>query len=212
MFSFIKKDERIIDFIARAGGFTDEADLNALKIIRKTALNSDELSKIESKNNIENTTNQTDLNKKNIEITKEVSIPIEWNKLQKNKNTSSNILLEPNDNIIIPKKKQTVVVSGNVMFDTEVPYKKGKSLKYYLKNAGGTSNKGWLKKVYVVHANGSASSSSSFLGFRSYPKILPGSKIIVPEKPEKSKMTTGEIIGISSILTSLAGILLAVFK
>ena len=47
---------------------------------------------------------------------------------------------------------------------------------------------------------------------KSYPKILPGSKIIVPEKPEKSKMTTGEIIGISSILTSLAGILLAVFK
>nr|WP_298659742.1 SLBB domain-containing protein [uncultured Flavobacterium sp.] len=211
-YAIIKKDERIIDFIARAGGFTDEADLNALKIIRKKALNSDELSKIESKNNIENTTNQTDLNKKNIEITKEVSIPIEWNKLQKNKNTSSNILLEPNDNIIIPKKKQTVVVSGNVMFDTEVPYKKGKSLKYYLKNAGGTSDKGWLKKVYVVHANGSASSSSSFLGFKSYPKILPGSKIIVPEKPEKSKMTTGEIIGISSILTSLAGILLAVFK
>ena len=112
----------------------------------------------------------------------------------------------------VPKKKQTVIVSGNVMFDTEVPYKKGKSLKYYLKNAGGTSDKGWLKKVYVVHANGSASSSSSFLGFRSYPKILPGSKIIVPEKPEKSKMTTGEIIGISSILTSLAGLLLAVFK
>jgi len=201
-YAIIKKDERIIDFINRAGGFTDEADINAIKILRKTTLNSDEL----VKNKIDNSA------KNNLEIVKDVSIPIEWDKLKKNKNGASNILLEINDIIIIPNKKQTVIVSGNVMFDTEVPYKKGKSLKYYLKNAGGTTDKGWLKKVYVVHANGSASSSSSFLGFNSYPKILPGSKIIVPEKPEKSKMTTGEIIGISSILTSLAGILLAVFK
>lgn len=208
-YAIIKKEERIADFITRAGGFTDEADYNALKIIRKTELNSDELSKNERKN--ENATN-ADLNKPFVQITKEVSIPIEWEKIKNNKNTSSNVLLEPNDNIIIPKKKQTVIVSGNVMFYTEVPYKKGKGLKYYLKNAGGTSDKGWLKKVYVIHANGAASSSSSFLGVRSYPKVLPGSKIIIPEKPEKSKMTTGEIIGISSILTSLAGILLAVFK
>lgn len=208
-YAIIKKEERIADFITRAGGFTDEADYNALKIIRKTELNSDELSKNERKN--ENATN-ADLNKPFVQITKEVSIPIEWEKIKNNKNTSSNVLLEPNDNIIIPKKKQTVIVSGNVMFDTEVPYKKGKGLKYYLKNAGGTSDKGWLKKVYVIHANGAASSSSSFLGVRSYPKVLPGSKIIIPEKPEKSKMTTVEIIGISSILTSLAGILLAVFK
>lgn len=208
-YAIIKKEERIADFITRAGGFTDEADYNALKIIRKTELNSDELSKNERKN--ENATN-ADLNKPFVQITKEVSIPIEWEKIKNNKNTSSNVLLEPNDNIIIPKKKQTVIVSGNVMFYTEVPYKKGKGLKYYLKNAGGTSDKGWLKKVYVIHANGAASSSSSFLGVRSYPKVLPGSKIIIPEKPEKSKMTTVEIIGISSILTSLAGILLAVFK
>lgn len=176
-YAIIKKDERISDLIARAGGFNDEADVEALKVVRN-----------------------------------KLNIPIDWKKITKNPTSSLNLLIEPSDSISIAKKKLTVLVAGGVMFDTEVPYKKGRNIKYYINNAGGTTDKGWLKKVYVVHANGSASSSSSFLGFRSYPKVLPGSKIIIPEKPEKTKMTTGEIIGISSILTSLAGILLAVFK
>ncbi len=176
-YAIIKKDERISDLIARAGGFNDEADVAALKVVRN-----------------------------------KLNIPIDWKKITKNPTSSLNLLIEPSDSISIAKKKLTVLVAGGVMFDTEVPYKKGRNIKYYINNAGGTTDKGWLKKVYVVHANGSASSSSSFLGFRSYPKVLPGSKIIIPEKPEKTKMTTGEIIGISSILTSLAGILLAVFK
>lgn len=143
---------------------------------------------------------------------KGLNIPIDWTKIIEKPLSPANIILEPGDIVIIPKKKQTVIVSGNVMFDTEVPYKKGKGLKYYLKNAGGTTDKGWLKKVYVVHANGSASSCGSFLGFRNYPKVLPGSKIIVPEKPERTKTSTGEIVGIASVLTSLAGVLFAVFR
>lgn len=176
-YAIIKKEERITDFISRAGGFTEEADIAALKVVRN-----------------------------------KLNIPIDWKSITNKPSSSINLILEPSDSISIPKKKLTVLVAGNVMFDTEVPYKKGKSISYYVKNAGGTTDKGWMHKVYVVHANGSASSCSSFLGFRSYPKVLPGSKIIVPEKPEKTKMTTGEIVGISSILTSLAGILLAVFK
>ena len=87
-----------------------------------------------------------------------------------------------------------------------------KDSQYYLKNAGGTKDNGWLRKVYVVHANGSASASGSFLGIRNYPNVLPGSKIIIPEKPERKGASTGEIVGIASILTSLAGVLFAAFR
>jgi hypothetical protein len=41
---------------------------------------------------------------------------------------------------------------------------------------------------------------------------LPGSTIIVPEKPERQKTSTGEIVGIASVLTSLAGVLFAAFR
>lgn len=176
-YAIIKKEERVLDFITRSGGLTDEADYNAIRVVRN-----------------------------------KLNIPIDWKAISKNPTSSRNLFLEPNDSISIPKKKMTVLISGNVMFSTEVPYKKGKGLKYYLSNSGGVNDKGWLKKVYVVHANGSASTCGSFLGFRNYPKVLPGSKIIVPEKPERQKASTGEIVGIASVLSSLAGILLAVFR
>jgi protein involved in polysaccharide export with SLBB domain len=176
-YAIVKKEERVLDFITRAGGLTDEADYNAIKVVRN-----------------------------------KLNIPIDWNAISKNPTSTRNLFLEQNDSISIPKKKLTVLISGNVMFSTEVPYKKGKGLKYYLNNSGGVNDKGWLKKVYVLHANGSASTCGSFLGFRSYPKVLPGSEIIVPERPERQKTSTGEIVGISSVLASLAGILLAVFR
>lgn len=176
-YAIVKKEERVLDFINRAGGLTDEADKEAIKVVRNG-----------------------------------LNIPIDWKAINRNPNRTRNLVLQPGDAIQIPNKSYTVTISGSVMFNTEVPYKKGKGVKYYINNSGGTKDRGWLRKVYVVHANGSASTSGSFFGIRNYPKVLPGSKIIVPEKPEKQKTTTGEIVGISSVLASLAGILLAVFK
>ena len=176
-YAIAKKEERVLDFIQRAGGLTDEADLGAIRVVRNG-----------------------------------LNIPIDWKAINQNPNRERNLVLQPGDAVQIPNKSYTVTISGSVMFTTEVPYKKGKGVKYYINNSGGTTERGWLKKVYVVHANGSASTCGSFFGIRNYPKVLPGSKIIVPMKPEKQKTSTGEIVGISSVLASLAGILLAVFK
>lgn len=176
-YAIVKKEERVLDFIQRAGGLSDEADKEAIRVVRNG-----------------------------------LNIPIDWKAINRNPNRTRNLVLQPGDVIQIPNKSYTVTISGSVMFNTEVPYKKGKGVKYYINNSGGTTERGWLKKVYVVHANGSASTSGSFFGIRNYPRVLPGSKIIVPMKPEKQKTSTGEIVGISSVLASLAGILLAVFK
>lgn len=176
-YAIVKKEERVLDFIQRAGGLSDEADKEAIRVVRNG-----------------------------------LNIPIDWKAINRNPNRPRNLVLQPGDAILIPNKSYTVTISGSVMFNTEVPYKKGKGVKYYINNSGGTKDRGWLRKVYVVHANGSASTSGTFLGIRNYPKVLPGSQIIVPEKPERQKTSTGEIVGISSVLASLAGILLAVFK
>jgi protein involved in polysaccharide export with SLBB domain len=177
-YAIAKKEERVLDFIQRAGGLTDEADMGAIRVVRNG-----------------------------------LNIPIDWKAINQNPNRERNLVLQLGDAVQIPNKSYTVTISGSVMFTTEVPYKKGKGVKYYINNSGGTTERGWLKKVYVVHSNGSASTCGSFFGIRNYPKVLPGSKIIVPMKPEKQKTSsTGESVGISSVLASLAGILLAVFK
>ncbi len=54
--------------------------------------------------------------------------------------------------------------------------------------------------------------TQSFLFFRSYPTVTPDSQIVVPEKPETKKMSTGEWVSIGSVLTSLALLIVTAFK
>ena len=82
----------------------------------------------------------------------------------------------------------------------------------YLDAVGGTDAKGWKKNAYIIYPNGKAAVSSSFLFIRSYPKVLPGSQIVVPEKPDTKKMTTGEWVSIGSVITSIALLIVTAFK
>jgi len=81
-----------------------------------------------------------------------------------------------------------------------------------LESVGGLDAKGWKKKAYIIYPNGKTGVSSSFFFIRSYPKVLPGSQIVVPEKPESKKMSTGEWVSIGSVITSLALLIVTAFK
>ncbi|HEX8016275.1 MAG TPA: sugar transporter, partial [Flavobacterium sp.] len=100
----------------------------------------------------------------------------------------------------------------NVLLNSEIPYRSGKSFKYYINAVGGVDSKGWKKKAYIIYPNGKAAVTGSFLFFRSYPKVTPDSQIVVPEKPETKKMSTGEWVSIGSVLTSLALLIVTAFK
>jgi hypothetical protein len=98
------------------------------------------------------------------------------------------------------------------LLTSEIPYTKGKGFGYYLSAVGGVDNKGWKKKTYIIYPNGKAAVAHSFLFIRSYPKVTPGSQIIVPEKPETKKMSTGEFVSIAGVLASLAGVIIAILR
>jgi hypothetical protein len=95
---------------------------------------------------------------------------------------------------------------------SEIPYEKGKGFDYYLSSVGGTDAKGWKKQAYIIYPNGKAAVSKTFLFIRSNPKVLPGSQIVIPEKPETRKMSTGEWVSIGSIITSIALLVVTAFK
>ena len=105
-----------------------------------------------------------------------------------------------------------VKVTGNVLLTSEIPYRSGKGFKYYIDAVGGVDSKGWKKKAYIIYPNGKADVTKSFLFFRSYPNVEPDSQIVVPEKPETKKMSTGEWVSIGSVLTSLALLIVTAFK
>lgn len=206
------KKEKIYDIIQRAGGLTSVANVDGVKIKRPIqAQQIEELENIDlnlgKKDSVQNK-----VVKKLKEDLKYATIPVDWRKIVKDPEDKTNVTLFPGDEIEVSVYNESVKVTGNVLLTSEIPYNSGKGFGYYLDAVGGTDAKGWKKKAYIIYPNGKAAVSSSFFFIRSYPKVLPGSQIVVPEKPETKKMSTGEWVSIGSVITSIALLIVTAFK
>ncbi|KVV13951.1 SLBB domain-containing protein [Flavobacterium sp. TAB 87] len=206
------KKETVYSVIQRAGGLNAVANAEGMKI--KRPIKQDQIDQLESVDlrldSKDSTT--TKLSKKLKEELKFATIPVNWDKIAKDQSHYSNVTLFPGDEIIIAEMNEGVKVTGNVLLTSEIPYRKGKGFRYYLDAVGGENAKGWKKKAYIIYPNGKADVTSSFLFFRNYPKVEPDSQIVVPEKPETTKMSTGEWVSIGSVITSLALLIVTAFR
>lgn len=201
------KKEKVYDIVMRAGGLTSISNIEGLKI--KRPIKKEEIEKLES---IDLNLSKNDSLKEKLADIKFSTIPVDWEKIEKNRNHYSNVTLFPGDEIIVAVYNEGVKVTGNVLLTSEIPYRSGKGFKYYINAVGGVNNKGWKKKAYIIYPNGKADVTKSFLFFRSYPTVEPDSQIVVPEKPETKRMTTGEWVSIGSVITSLALLIVTAFK
>ncbi|MFV5685822.1 SLBB domain-containing protein [Flavobacterium sp. GB2R13] len=206
------KKDKVYDIVERAGGLTSLANVEGVKI--KRPIQAKQIEAVESvdlnlgkKDSI-----QKKLTKKLKEDLKFATIPVDWKSIVKNPKSNTNVTLFPGDEIEVAIFNEGVKVTGNVLLTSEIPYDRGKGFGYYLNAVGGVDNKGWKKKAYIIYPNGKAAVTSSFLFFRNYPRVTPGSQIIVPEKPEVKKMSTGEFVSIAGVLASLAGVIIAILR
>jgi protein involved in polysaccharide export with SLBB domain len=206
------KNEKVFDVIKRAGGLTTEADVMGVKIKRPILASQIEAITEVNLNLDKNDSSETKLTKKLKEDVKYAVIPIEWNKIVDDPQNYSNITLLPGDEIEVAKRNENVKITGNVLLTSEIPYIKGKGLNYYINAVGGTDNKGWKKKAYIIYPNGKAAVTSNFLFFKFFPKVTPGSQIVIPEKPVTNKVTAGEITSIASVLVGMAGVVIAIIR
>ena len=211
-YALVNKKSTVYDLIQRAGGLTALANTDGVRIKRPI-----QAKQIEDLENVNLNFGKKDsiqdkLKKKLKEDLKFATIPLDWKAIVKNQKDNANVTLFAGDEIEVVTFNEGVKVAGNVLLTSEIPYEKGRSFGYYLNAVGGVDAKGWKKKAYVVYPNGKAAVASSFLFIRSYPKVKPGSQIIVPEKPEVRKTTTGEWVGIGSVISSLALLVITAFK
>ena len=117
------------------------------------------------------------------------------------------------DSIYVPRVVTFVEVTGAVNNPQLISFD-NHNFKYYINAAGGITSKARLKGAYVKYPNGLNSPVRHFLFFRDYPKIIPGTKIIVPEKDPNLafKLGIGEVAGIASALSTVLISLIAIFK
>ncbi|MEI8085649.1 MAG: SLBB domain-containing protein [Paludibacter sp.] len=122
--------------------------------------------------------------------------------------------LEENDVLFIPRQLQTIRVIGEVLFPTYVRYDKSMSFRDYVSNAGGFSDRAQKSSAFVLYANGTAKSTYNFLGIKFYPKVKPGARIVIPEKPIdiKSKLSPVETVSILSSIMTVSTLVYSIIK
>ena len=130
------------------------------------------------------------------------SIPIDLEAAIKDPGCDEDILLRPGDKLVVPEYSASVKIIGDVMFPVTISYKKGESLNYYIKRAGGYGDNARKNRVYAIYMNGSA----QLLSHHSSSSIQPGCQIVVPSKKNKNKLSTAEILSIGSSSASIAAV------
>lgn len=135
-----------------------------------------------------------------------IHIPSDWQRLA---NTPADITLRTGDVLIVPKKTNYVMVSGQVFNPTAVGYLPGHSAKWYLGQSGGLTQIADKSAVFVIRADGSVLSahnnSGFWLGDPMNAVLKPGDSIIVPEKaPRVTPRNWSVILQAAQVASSAA--------
>ena len=204
----------IYDLIQDFGGFLEDASLDGVKIVRKNKLD-DLINEDEDEDEDEEATGLTGLtNKESLNIKLKIKPFIEFGVdikkvLETNgTNTKYDVVLKSFDKIVVPRKDNTIEITGAVQQSSAVTYSNSLTTISAINRAGGFNENAKKNSVYVVYQNGNVASTKSFLIFKKYPKLKPGSKIIVPEKNLKvNKTSVGEIVGYTTSLVSIIALI-----
>jgi protein involved in polysaccharide export with SLBB domain len=111
----------------------------------------------------------------------------------------NDVVLEEGDAIYIPRQPRTVKVAGEVGFPASVLYERGKTLGFYVDQAGGYTDASDKGRVKVIQPNGRVSSVRKMWWD---PVPDPGALVIVPKKPaEQHKETLKDMATIMGIVS-----------
>jgi len=214
-YALSSRNERVSEVLKRAGGATPDAYLEGAylkryKTDKEKEKSEDVLKKVQKNIKTKDSTN-------NISLAEDIrrdydQIPLDLAQIMSNPGSEEDMVLRSKDELYIPKFDAQIKVSGSVLLTTQVPFRPENSFKDYIRDAGGFAVEAWKRKAYIVYANGRAATTKHFLFFKTYPKVKPGSEIVVPKKAERKSGSALEMISMASALASLVGVVIAIIK
>ncbi len=195
-----KRNERLSEFVTRAGGLIDGAYIKGAHLSRR--LSESELAarkealRLAMSNNSENMGDSIAIDK--IDLSNMYNVGINLEKALANPGSDYDLVLMPGDSLYVPEKQSTVKISGDVMFPNAVIYEPGKKLSHYINQAGGYGQRAKKGKAFIVYMNGTVARAK-----RNAP-IEPGCHIIVPSKPQNGGTDWSKILTLTTGFMSVA--------
>jgi len=208
----IEPGEKLSSLLARCNGFTAQAYPYGAVLIRKEVRDLEMRSHLELVTRIKNEERylqsmpEGDADQKNVKLTAiaqtetvlaqlEATAPVGRvvihipNDLKRLAKSAADMPLRDGDVLVVPKKTNYVMVSGQVFNPTAVSYLPGKSARFYLSQAGGLTQVADKNAVFVIRGDGSVVSAKNnsrlWSGDPLNAVLKPGDSIVVPEKAPK---------------------------
>ncbi|CAN5652268.1 SLBB domain-containing protein [soil metagenome] len=128
----------------------------------------------------------------------------------RNPRDHNNILLAEGDSIHVPAHDPMVVVAGAVNFEARVLFVPGRSVEYYVSQAGGLVKNADRRRATITYANGQRAPVWGNRLISRSPRVDPGSQIFVPAKQDVDTDWDALLMRGIGIMSALATVALAV--
>lgn len=196
-YALTSKSERISELVKKAGGVTQFAYVKGAKLTRLA--NEEEMKRMEDiVKMMRKEMGDEAMDSLGIEVDSTFTVGINLEEALLNPGGNADIVLREGDVISVPEYTNTVKINGAVMMPNTVSFKKGKSVKSYISQAGGYSQNAKKSKKFIIYMNGQVTEVKG----NGKKQIEPGCEIIVPTK--KKKNTAGNILGYITSFSSIA--------
>lgn len=197
-YALTQKTERVSSLVQKAGGLTPYAYVKGAKISRR--INAEERRRMQTVLEMARTADEKDsIDVSKLELGNIYYVGIDLEAALMNPGSDADIVLREGDELIVPEYNNTVRISGDVMYPNTVSYVKGKTLKYYIEQAGDYGQNAKKKRAYIVYMNGQVKKATKY----NRDLIEPGCEIIVPTK-QKSSFQLQNMLSIATTSASLA--------
>lgn len=204
-----EEHDRVSDLIARAGGFTDKAEIQNIEYIRQIDMEKKdpELERLQRLNPSE--MSKTELRYYQAKINeKKGAMSLNFQAIIKDADSDENIHLMNMDSIIVPSQNQFVNIQGRVNNPGKVRYKPGLIYSDYIAIAGGYAFRADVDETFITKPRG-----GQFLARRLDYKIEPGDVILVPTQTDVSFFETfTTVLTIATQLVTIAGVVIAIMN
>jgi protein involved in polysaccharide export with SLBB domain len=200
----IREDStRLLDIVEIAGGFTADTFLRGSKIVRKRFTRTGDrefgrlkVTPVSALSPLERSFLKTRI------VEEEGVVSLDFGELVERGGDMYNVLLRNGDVIEIARRSLSVKVSGAVVSPGLVSYQECADLNYYLRQAGGLSERARKRKIMIIKGG-----SENWLRPREVDKIEAGDVVWVPEKTyrdpvELTRNILGMLGSVAMVLTT----------